>query len=426
MAHIGKLKALTVARIKQPGMYGDGGGLWLQVTNAGARSWVFRYWVQDRDPTTGETVRDEAGKVRGRSREMGLGSAFVVSLEEARELASEYRRQRRQGIDPIEVRRGQQAKHRLDAAKTITFQQCAEAYIKAHRAGWRNPKHAQQWENTLATYAVPIIGALPVQAVDTALVCKVLEPIWSIKPETASRVRGRMEAVLDWAKVRGHREGENPAHWRGHLNKLLPARSKVRTVVHHAALSYAEVPAFMVTLRAYDETAARALEFTILTSARSGETIGAKWDEIDLIARMWAVPAARMKAHREHRVPLSDRAVKILRALPREAANDFVFIRPGGSGLTHSAMRLLLRRIGYADIAVHGFRSSFSDWAAEQTAYPSHVIEQSLAHTISNAVERAYRRGDLFDKRRRLLDEWARFCNTPAPVGDVIPLQRSK
>ena len=426
MTHIGKLKALTVARIKQPGMYGDGGGLWLQVTNAGARSWIFRYWIQDRDPATGKSIRDEVGKLRGRSREMGLGSAFVISLEEARELAGEHRKLRRQGIDPIEVRRSQQAQHRLDAAKTITFEQCAEAYIKAYQAGWRNAKHAQQWQNTLSTYAGPVLGSLSVQSIDTSLVLKVIKPIWTSRSETASRVRGRIERILDWAKVRGYRDGENPARWRGHLAHLLPARSKVRQVIHHAALNYAEVPAFMATLRAYDETAARALEFTILTAARSGETISAKWSEIDLVAKTWTVPAARMKSHREHRVPLPNRAVELLQNLPRDITNDFVFTRAGGPGLTHSAMRLLLRRIGHADTAVHGFRSSFSDWAAEQTAYPSHVVEQALAHTINNAFERAYRRGDLFDKRRRLMEDWARFCNTPASVGDVIPLRRSE
>jgi integrase len=426
VTHIGKLKALTVARIKQPGMYGDGGGLWLQVTNAGARSWIFRFWIQDRDTATGKSIRNEVGKVHGRSREMGLGSAFVVSLEEARELASEHRKLRRQGIDPLEVRRSQQAQHRLDAAKTITFEQCAEAYIKAHRAGWRNAKHAQQWQSTLVTYAGPVLGSLSVQSIDASIVLKVIEPIWTSRPETASRVRGRIERILDWAKVRGYRDGENPARWRGHLAHLLPARSKVRQVIHHAALNYTEAPAFMATLRAYEETAARALEFTILTAARSGETIGAKWSEIDLVAKTWTVPAARMKAHREHRVPLSNRAIELLRNLPRDTTNDFVFTRPHGPGLTHSAMRLLLRRIGHADIAVHGFRSSFSDWAAEQTAYPSHVVEQALAHTINNAVERAYRRGDLFDKRRRLMEDWARFCNTPASVSDVIPLRRSE
>jgi hypothetical protein len=235
---IGKLKALTVARVKQLGMYGDGGGLWLQVTGAGARSWIFRYWASERDPATGQIIRDEMGKARGCSREMGLGSLSVVSLEQARELASKYRQLRRQGIDPIETRQKAKAEAALNIAKTITFAKCAQDYIKAHQAGWRNAKHVQQWENTLAAYAEPVFGSLSVQAIDTALVLKAIEPIWATKPEMASRVRGRIESILDWAKARGYREGENPARWRGHLNHLLPARSKVRKVLHHAALPY--------------------------------------------------------------------------------------------------------------------------------------------------------------------------------------------
>jgi Arm DNA-binding domain len=269
--YLGKLTALFVARAKQPGLYSDGGNLYLQVESESARSWIFRY----------------AGRY------MGLGSALVVSLQEARDLAHECRKLRRQGIDPIGTRRAQQTQHRLDAAKAITFKQCAEGYIKALRAGWRDAKHVQQWENTIAAYAEPIVGALPVQAIDTALMCKVLEPIWTAKPETASRVRGRIERILDWAKVRGYRDGENPARWRGHLDHLLPHHRKVKKVKHHAALPYADVPAFIRELHTRDGVGARALEFAILTATRSGEALGAKWNEFDLNGAMWTVPAAR-------------------------------------------------------------------------------------------------------------------------------------
>ena len=291
---IGRLTALKVEKAKEPGMYADGGGLYLRVTPEGAQNWVLRYML-DRRP-----------------RWMGLGPLALYGLQDARAKALDARRKRHEGIDPIEARRAERARQRLDAAKAITFKQCAEAYIAAHRAGWRNDKHAAQWGATLSTYAYPIIGALPVQAVDTGLVLKVLEPIWTAKPETASRVRGRIESILDFAKVRGYRDGENPARWRGHLDKLLPARSKVREVEHHAALPYAELPAFLASLREQEGIAARALEFLILTAARTGEVIGARWNEIDLLDKTWTVPAARMKAHREHRVPLSARALAVL------------------------------------------------------------------------------------------------------------------
>ena len=282
-----KLTALRVERVTRAGMYGDGGGLYLRVTADGAKNWVFRFMLN------------------GRPRWMGMGPLHTISLAEARKRAGEHRLRRHDGIDPIEARRAKRLQAQLEAAKAITFKQCAESYIKAHRAGWKNAKHAAQWGATLATYAEPIIGNLSVQAIDTALVLKVLEPIWTAKPETASRLRGRMEAALDWAKARGYRQGENPARWRGHLDKLLPARGKVRKVEHHAALSYAELPGFMIELREQESIAARALEFTVLTAARTGETIFARWGEINLLDKTWTIPSERMKAHREHRVPLS-------------------------------------------------------------------------------------------------------------------------
>jgi integrase len=419
---IGKLKALNVARVKQPGMYGDGGGLWLQVTSGDARSWIFKYWVQDRDPATGAPVRDKAGKVRGRTREMGLGSLVIVSLQQARELAGEYRKLRRQGVDPIEAHRAGKMQIALNAAKAITFKQCAEGYIKAHRAGWRDAKHLQQWQNTIAAYAEPIIGALPVGDIDTPLVLKVLEPIWTSRPETASRLRGRIERILDFAKVRGYRAGENPARWRGHLDHLLPHYRKVKKVKHHAALPYAEAPAFITELHTRDGVGARALEFAILTATRSSEALGAKWDEFDLKGAMWTVPAARMKSGKEHRVPLAPSALKIIKDMA-DKNGEFVF--PGdnpGRPLAEKALWKVLYRMQAQNITVHGFRSTFRDWAADRTNYPNHVVEMALAHTIGG-VEGAYRRGDLFDKRRRLMDEWARYCSRAASAGAVVPLR---
>ncbi len=267
---------------------------------------------------------------------------------------------------------------------------------------------------------------MPVQAVDTALICKILEPVWTTRPETASRVRGRIERILDWAKVRGYRDGENPARWRGHLDHLLPARKKVRSVVHHAALPYSDVPTFIAELRTRDGAAARALEFTILTAARSGEVLGARWSEFELSDGVWTVPAERMKAGRQHRVPLPSQALALIKNM-ESARSEFVF--PGGNSgksLSPKALHKALRRMGVKDATLHGFRSAFRDWAAERTNYPNHVVEMALAHAIGDKVEAAYRRGDLFDKRRRLMSDWARYCDMPAAGGDVVPLRRSE
>jgi integrase len=394
---IGKLTALKVDKAKQPGMYGDGGGLYLRVTEDAAKNWVFRFMLN------------------GRPRWMGMGPLHTVNLAEARKRAGEHRLQRHDGIDPIDARRAERLKAQLEAAKAITFKECAEAYIKAHRAGWHNGKHAAQWQATLATYAEPAIGKLSVQAIDTGLVLKVLEPIWTTKPETAGRVRGRIEAVLDWAKVRGFREGENPARWRGHMDKLLPASSKVRKVEHHAALPYTELPGFLVALRE-QEGAARALEFTILTAARTGETIFAGWNEIDLLDKTWTIPAKRMKAGREHRVPLSARALAILEEMQAHHHGDEGFVFPGGKmgkPLSNMAFLMLLRRMDRGDLTAHGFRSSFRDWAAERTNFPAEVAEMALAHTVSDKTVAAYNRSDLFERRRRLMQQWATFCTTP-------------
>lgn len=410
---IGRLTALKVEKAKEPGMYCDGAGLYLRVTPEGARNWVLRY-VLDRKPHW-----------------MGLGPASLYGLAEARAKALDARRKRHEGIDPIEARRAERARQRLDAAKAVTFGEVAALYIAAHRAGWRNEKHASQWEATLKTHAAPITS-LPVQAVDTALVIKVLEPLWTTRPETASRLRGRIESVLDFAKVREFRDGENPARWRGHLAKLLPSRSKVRAVKHHAALPFAELPGFLVALRAQEGIAAHALEFAILTASRTGEIIGARWDEVDLLDKIWTVPAARMKAHREHRVPLSARALAILTEMQavRHDDHDDAFVFPGGKAgkpLSNMAFLMLLRRMGRGELTALGFRATFKTWSSERTSFQNEIVEASLAHAIGGKVEQAYMRGDLFEKRRRLMQQWATFCITPSQdrQGNVTPLRAS-
>lgn len=419
MGHaIGKLKALAVEKLaRKPGMYCDGGGLWLRVSSPTARSWVFRYML---DRT---------------SHEMGIGKYPEITLAEARARAAEARRLKAHGKDPLAERDAVRAALRADAAKALTFKDAADRYIDAHKSGWKNVKHAGQWKTTLETYACPVFGSLPVQSVDTGLVLKVLEPIWNGKTETASRLRGRIESVLDWAKVRGYRDGENPARWRGHLDKLLPARAKVRKVKHHAALPFADLPDFMSALRAQDGTAARALEFAILTAARTGEVIGATWQEIDLAEKIWTVPAGRMKAGREHRVPLSARAMEILQLMKphsaesrsgKEMADCFVFV--GGTGskpLSNMAFLMLLRRMDRAGLTAHGFRSTMRDWCAERTNFPSDVAEMALAHKVGDKVEAAYRRGDLFDKRRAMMAQWAVVCSTPATDSRVVPLRKA-
>lgn len=390
---VSRLTAMKVNALKREGLYPDGAGLYLQVTGTGAKSWIFRY------------------KISGRARDMGLGPLSTIGLAQARDLAAECRRQRLAGLDPIEVRKNERAKQKLEAAKATTFDQARDAYIAAHTTAWRNAKHRAQWMSTLTTYASPVIGSVSVQDVDTALVMKILEPIWSTKTETASRVRGRIESILDWAKARGLRTGENPARWRGHLQNLLPRRSKVQRVRHHPALPYAEMPTFTALLRTREGVTAQALEFTILTVARTGEALGARWPEINLKAALWTVPASRMKSGREHRVPLSPRAVAILKELAKTRTNDFVFpgLKPGRP-LSNMALLMLLRDIGHGHVTVHGFRSSFRDWAAEKTDFAGEVAEAALAHVIGDQVEAAYRRGDLFEKRRELMNAWAKHC----------------
>lgn len=405
------LTPLAVKNAK-PGRHADGGGLHLLVKESGARSWVYRFMLS------------------GKSRDIGLGAAGPdgISLSQARDARDALRLKVKAGIDPLEERQ-REAAEALAAAQAaqvagMTFKAVAETYIGANEGSWRNDKHRQQWKNTLATYVYPVIGELPVAEVGTAHVLQILEPIWKAKAETASRVRGRMETILDAAKARGYREGENPARWRGHIAQILPARSRL-TRGHHKAMPYETIPAFVGALHKREAVAALALEFTILTAARTGEVIGAKWDEVDLDKATWTIPASRMKAGKEHRVPLAARAMEILKST-QGLRKEWLFPATKGGKMSGMAMSMLLRRMK-ADVTVHGFRSSFRDWCAECTGYAHEVAEMALAHTIDNKVERAYRRGDLFDKRRRLMDDWATFCATiPAVGANVTPIRKAE
>jgi len=382
------LNVKQVAKLIEPGRYGDGRGLYLQVTPTGGKSWLYRYMLA------------------GARRCMGLGPTDLVTLEQARAAALEARRQVKAGLDPIDARRGTVAAAIADAATAKTFDECAAAFIDLKAAEWRDPTNRTKWTNTLRDYASPVFGSLPVDKIGTGHITACLDSIWKAKTETASRVRQRIEAVLDFAVTRGYRSaGANPAAWKGHLENTYPKPGKR---VHMEALPFAELPTFFAELTGRNDRGARALAFTILTAARSGEVLGARWSEFDLKERVWTVPGERMKAGREHRVPLTDAAVALLGE--PGAPSDRVF------PLAHTAMREVLTRMG-RDVTVHGFRSTFTDWCAERTAFPSDVREMALAHTVRNAVEAAYRRGDLFAKRRQLADAWSRFCSTPSATG---------
>jgi integrase len=416
MQRSGKLTLKTIPQLTEKGRYGDGRGLYLQVVPKNGRlirSWIFRY------------QRGSIEKV------MGFGPLDDVSLEQARELASQQRNLLRQGIDPVtarDVERANRAAQMVaDEAKSKTFQQVAELYFKQHSPKWKNLKHAAQFLSSLETYAYPVIGKLRVADVNRDLVLKILmrDDFWHDKTETASRVRGRIESVLDFAKVQNWRSGENPATWSGNLEHALPQRSQITKVKHHAALPWAEMPTFMTELRQREGVAARALEVTILTAARTGEVIGARWSEFDLEKKIWTVPAERMKAKKEHRVPLTDDVVNILKALPREA--DFVFIGSvAGSPISNMTMAAVLKRMNRSEITVHGFRSTFRDWCSERTNYQREVVEMALAHVIGDKVEAAYRRGELFAKRTRLMSEWSRYCGSPSKdgTGTVVQIRR--
>ena len=401
---IHKLNAKKVEHLKETGLYGDGGGLYLQVTAAGVRSWLFRYMRK--------------GKARG----MGLGPLHTISLAEARIKAHQCRHLLLEGIDPLDARQKQAAAGRLEKAKALTFQECATQYVANHRAGWKNAKHADQWANTLATYAYPVIGDLPVATVDLPLVMKILQPIWTTRTETASRVRGRIESILDWATVSGFRSGDNPARWKGHLDKLLPKRAKVQKVEHHPALPYAEIAQFMRDLSTQEGVARFALEFLILTAARTNEVVRAAWREVDFAAKTWSIPAERMKAGKDHDVPLSEPAMQILRHLRQVTPGDYIF--PGlraNTPLSNMAMLQLLKRMKRTDLTAHGFRSTFRDWAGECTNHPREVCEAALAHQLKDKAEAAYARGDLLAKRAKLMADWAAYCHQHAtnPTGQV-------
>lgn len=391
---MGKLTTKQIENLTEPGTYEDGDGLRLVVKASGKKSWVLRF------------------QLAGKRREMGLGGYPDVKLKDARSEAVTQRQLLQKKIDPLAEREATRlavAKAALaEQAKAITFKSVALDYIAAHRSGWKNAKHAQQWENTLTTYAYPVLENLNAEEVMTEHVLKVLTPIWQVKPETASRVRNRMEMVLDAAKVRGLREGENPARWRGHLDKLLPPRSKVKTVVHHPALPWAEMPAFMKEIAKHDDLSYKAMQLTILTACRTSEVLGATWDELDLTKGVWKIPPRRMKAAKEHRVPLSKAAVDLINGLRRLNGNAHLF--PGareGKPLSNMSMLMGLRRMGRTDLTMHGFRSTFRDWAAESTQYPREVCELALAHVRQDKVEAAYFRGDLFEKRQAMMSDWA-------------------
>jgi integrase len=404
MRRLQQLTALSITRAKTPGYIHDGSGLYLQVAPAGSKSWIFRF------------------SLGGKRREMGLGPYPGVSLAAARKSAAESRSLVKAGQDPIAARDAERVRKRLEDARAITFDQAADQFIAANEPGWRNGKHRGQWRTSLAAFASPIIGKMSVADIGVTEVMRVLEPLWREKTETGSRVRGRIERVLDWARVRGYRTGENPAQWRGHLDKLLPARRKVQKVKHHAAVALDDLPVVYARLVDLDSMSALALRFAILTAARAGEATGAQWSEFDMEAKVWTVPSDRIKAGKTHRVPLSGEAMGILTKVRAMATATLVF--PGwvaGRPLSLTSMLKVLKVAGGGAATVHGFRSTFRDWASERTNYPRDVAEMALAHSIGDRVEAAYRRGDLFERRKLMMEEWATFVAT-TPSAKVVPI----
>jgi integrase len=400
------LTAKRVAKLlKQPGRYHDGHGLYLQVTNPNNASWLLRFQRLNRE------------------RWAGLGPTHLISLAEARVRAKAMRLQLLDGIDPLQAKHDAKAKAKLSAARRLTFAEAAKQYHKAHEPKWRSAQHAGQWLRSLEVYAFPVIGGQDVATVETPDILRVIESLWSTKAVTMDRVRNRIESVIDWATVRGYRaKGDNPARWSGHLDQVLPAVKEIAAVAHHAALPYRELPAFMAKLREQDSIAALALQFTILSAARSGEVLGATWNEINIDDAIWTVPAERMKAGKAHVVLLSAPAVELLRNLPCEVNNPHLFIggRAGGA-LSNASVRRLLKRLHEDDITTHGFRSCFSTWAAERTGFDTNSVEVALSHSVGNAVAQAYQRGDLLEKRRQLMSAWARYCTSmPVVQGDNV------
>jgi integrase len=409
--NIQRLSTKGVAAKRKRGYYADGLGLYLQVSETGTKSWIFRFRLPGMITKTGKP----------KSAEMGLGMLETVPLADARRRAADARKLVLDGINPIEARNAAKLAQ-ARASGVELFSDVADAFIKANRDEWKSAKHASQWENTLSTYAYPKIGALPVHMIAAGHINDILQPIWTEKRETATRLRGRIEKILDRATALGYRTGPNPARWRGNLDHILPKDKRRSRIKHHAALPFDEIGAFLAKLHAQEGIAARALEFLILTAVRTGEVIGAKPDEFDLDAALWTIPAERMKSGREHRVPLSPRAVALMRALPK--MGKYVFPgRAGDKPLSNMAMLQLLERMERDDLTVHGFRSTFCDWAAERTNFPREVCEMALAHAVEDVTEAAYRRGDLFEKRRRLMEEWATHCENTKNAGKVIPLR---
>ena len=412
-----RAKGLTAAFVERgttPGRYGDGDGLYLLVRSRASKFWIFRFTRQ------------------GRMREMGLGRAAgrnAVKLAQARAKARELHAIVREGRDPLGERDAQKAERAADAAKSkaaaVTFDTVADMYVRAHEAAWRDPRHQRQWRSSLSRYVTPIIGDMAVGEVNTGAVMRIIEPLWGEKTETGSQVRGRIECILDYAKARGWREGENPARWRGHLDKLLPQRRKAQRVEHYAALDWREVGAFMARLQQLNTIPALCLEFAILTAARSGEVRGARWDEFDLAHGVWTIPGERMKSGREHRASLSEPAMAVLRQMAKFGSNPADLVFPGartGSVMSDVTLSLVVRAAGGAGATVHGFRSTFRDWCAEVTNYPRELAEAALAHVVSNKVEAAYQRGDLLERRRRLMRDWGEFCSREPVAGEVVTL----
>lgn len=404
-----ELNPLAVRKLSRPGLHAVGGaaGLLLRISDTGARYWILR--------TT----------VGSRRRDIGIGPYPEVSLAEARKQAAEMRLQARNGIDPIAERQSAKESLKTSQARSLTFNDALDRYLAGRSNEFRNAKHRKQWRSSVETYAGPILGRLPVDKIELAHVLQVLQPVWHEKTETASRVRGRIERVLDFCIVSKFRSGDNPARWKGNLDAILPGPGKLKRVKHHRAIPWKDLPGFMVDLRNREGIAARALEFAILTAARSGEVRGATWAEIDLNAKLWTIPAERMKGSREHAVPLSKPAVDLLKALPRFQDVEHVFPSATGGALSDMALSALMRRMD-VDATPHGFRSTFRDWVSETTAYPHEVAEMALAHVIPSAVERAYRRGALLTKRTRLMREWAKFCGSPMTGGKVVGIKEAR
>jgi integrase len=415
-----EVSAVFVRQLTKPGHYPVGGvpGLLMHVAPTGSKYWVLRY-------STGEIRTSSTGKPFAARRDYGIGPYPEITLAQAREKAREVRGQLREGIEPVETRNAARAARKAERAKQLTFREAARKFLASKTREFKNEKHAAQWASTLKTYAFPVVGSLPVDRIELAHIVKILDGLWTEKTETATRVRGRIEAVLNWSIVSGFREAPNPAAWKGNLDAILPKPTKLKNVRHHRALPVSEMHGFMEALRKREGMAARALEFLVLTAARSGEVRGAAWAEMDMAAKTWTVPASRMKAGKDHVVPLTDDAVKLLKGLKRTEGNDLLFPAPRGGQLSDMALAAVMKRMD-VNAVPHGFRSTFRDWCSEFTNYPREVAEMALAHAIPSAVERAYRRGDLLAKRRLLMRDWCRFINAAMPTGDVLPIREAK